>query len=279
MPDTSGNETLVTLQNTTVHANDPISLAERLNGQQDVARTVPAPAVPLKVGAVQKFWVTNEDTNQVLQVNATLRYVGQHLYFWIQNGVSYNQNALKSLASAFDNKIYPTDREFFGSEWTPGVDNDPHIYILYVHHLGNMTAGYYSPQDEYPPEIYQYSNAHEMFYLNVDEVSLSDSYIYSTLAHEFQHMIHWNLDKNEDLWLDEGFSVLAQYINGYIIGGLDSSYALHPDTQLNDWSLDQYSQCPPLWCSISLPRLSSGSFWVDGYPGSREQPFAWFTKH
>ena len=237
-------ETLATLQNTTVHVNDPLSLVERLEGKQDVPLTLSGPAVTHQVGDVEQFWVSNEDTNQEIQVNATLRYVGQHLYFWIQNGVTYNSAALKQLASAFDDKIYPTDRQFFGSEWTPGVDNDPHIYVLYARHLGSMVAGYFSSQDEYTPQVFHYSNAHEMFDINADVVSIAESYVYSTLAHEFQHMIHWNLDRNEDLWLDEGFSVLAQFINGYTVGGYDTSYAAQPDTQLNDWALDQAATAP-----------------------------------
>jgi immune inhibitor A len=238
------DETLKTLQNTIVPINDPIQMAERLQGKQNIPTTVPAPATPPKVGDVKKLWVSNEDVNQFFQVTATLRYAGQHLYFWIQNGVPFNQNAVKALVDAFDTKIYPTDRSFFGSEWTPGVDNDPHLYALYARGLGSVVAGYFSSQDEYPPEVFQYSNAHEMFDINADVVSLSDPYVYSTIAHEFQHMIHWNLDRNEDLWMNEGFSVLAQFINGYTGGGFDTSYALNPDLQLNDWSLDHASNGP-----------------------------------
>ena len=101
---------------------------------------------------------------------------------------------IKALMDAFENKIYPTDREFFGSEWTPGVDDDPHIYVLYTGGLGSTVAGYYYYPDEYPPQIFQYSNAHEMFYISSSE-SLSSAYTYGTLAHEFQHMIHWYQDQ------------------------------------------------------------------------------------
>ena len=81
----------------------------------------------------------------------------------------------------FENKIYPTDRAFFGSEWTPGVDDDPHIYILYTNGLGQTAGGYFSSSDEYPPQISQYSNAHEMFYINSSE-SLSEPYTFGSLA-------------------------------------------------------------------------------------------------
>ena len=34
--------------------------------------------------------------------------------------------------------------------------------------------------------------------MNADNVSLDDPYIYGTMAHEFQHMIHWYRDRNEE---------------------------------------------------------------------------------
>jgi immune inhibitor A len=64
------------------------------------------------------------------------------------------------------------------------------------------------------------------------------------LAHEFQHMIHWNQDGNETSWLNEGSSELAAFINGYDIGGFDWLYINNPDLQLNDWPNDQNATTP-----------------------------------
>ena len=44
-----------------------------------------------------------------------------------------------------------------------------------------------------------------MFFINSDNVDLGDDYIYGTVAHEFQHMIHWYKDRNEETWVNEGF--------------------------------------------------------------------------
>ncbi len=49
---------------------------------------------------------------------------------------------IAALMTAFEDKIYPTDRRFFGSEWTPGVDNDPHVHIVYARNLGASTGGF-----------------------------------------------------------------------------------------------------------------------------------------
>ncbi|HEX9028057.1 MAG TPA: hypothetical protein VF823_02705, partial [Anaerolineales bacterium] len=231
----SSSASLAALQNGEVPVSDLIELAERLQGKQNISPTLPPPAAPLQVGDQQVFWAVNTDTDQNFQVHATLRYVTGHGYFWVEDGVSYDPQALKQLANTFENKIYPTDREFFGSEWSPGVDDDVHLYILYARNLGQTIAGYYASTDEYPPQAHPYSNAHEMFLFNADNARLDRPYTYGTLAHEFQHMIHWYRDRNEETWMNEGFSDLAMFLNGYDVGNSDSLYAENPDIQLNDW--------------------------------------------
>ncbi len=234
---------LKTLEDTIVPENDPRDLAMRLGGKTSIPQTVNSPR-PTGIGEQEQFWVTNVDTNKTFQVTTTLRYVGQHIYFWIQNGVSYRESDLKKLADTFDQKIYETDRAIFGSEWNPGIDNDPRLYIVYTSGLGSNLAGYFSSADSVPPQAHKYSNAHEMFLLNSDVIGLNQQFTYGVLAHEFQHMIHWYRDRNETSWLNEGFSELAAFLNGYDVGGFDMLYLQNPDLQLNDWPNDQNATGP-----------------------------------
>jgi hypothetical protein len=227
-------DTLKELEGIAVPEDDLAGLACRFKDVCNIPPTLPAPAAPFASGAHQTFWVNSEDTNSYFQVQATLQYVTPHSYFWVADGVNYNQQDIKNLMDAFENKIYPTDRAFFGSEWTPGVDDDPHIYILYTSGLGANVGGYYYSPDEYPPQVRQYSNAHEMFYINSTE-SLTDPYTYGTLAHEFQHMIRWYQDRNETSFLNEGFSELATFLNHYDNGAFDQLYLSNPDLNLTDW--------------------------------------------
>ncbi|RME87141.1 MAG: hypothetical protein D6770_10185 [Anaerolineae bacterium] len=237
-------DTLTTLRQTIVPENNLPDLACRLQGKCDIPPTVEPPSSPPQLGEEQTFWVTNVDTNENFQVTATLQYATDHVYFWVENGISYRESDLKDLADTFENQIYPTDRAFFGSEWTPGVDGDPHIYILYASGLGSSLAGYFSAADEYHPLVHEYSNAHEMFLFNADTVGLDEKFTYGVLAHEFQHMIHWYLDRNESSWLNEGFSELAAFLNGYDVGGFDWLYSTNPDLQLTDWPNDPNATSP-----------------------------------
>jgi len=237
-------DTLFTLENTIIPINDPIEITHRLLNTDNISPTVNPPSPPYDIGAQETFWAGNND-DENFTVQATLRYITDHAYFWIEDGVRYHQRDLIKLADTFENSIYPTNRAFFGSEWTPGVDGDPHIYILYAHGLGKGIAGYFSSADEYPPQVNQYSNAHEMFFFNADNSPLDDDYTSGILAHEFQHMIQWYQDVNESSWLAEGFSELAVTLNSLYVGYFDSLYTSNPDIQLTYWPDDLYEDTSP----------------------------------
>ncbi|MGD8848344.1 MAG: hypothetical protein PVF18_01385, partial [Anaerolineales bacterium] len=228
-------EMLEELSDTIVPINSPIELAERLGGQANVPEVVAEQADEIPIGTMKTFWAANLDTISHFQLEAELIYSRPHIYFWIQDGVKYDLEDVQALVDTFEDEIYPTTRAFFGSEWSPGVDGDEHLYILYARNLGSATAGYFSPSDELSPLAHEYSNAHEMFYLSADVVDLGEQYAYSVLAHEFQHMIHWNLDRNEQSWINEGFSELSAHLSGYDVGGWDYAYADNPDIALTEW--------------------------------------------
>ena len=243
-PEAVTGDTLETLRSTIVPENDPRDLSCRLEGKCDIPETMSPPAAARVPGDRDTFWVTNVETNENYQVDAVLRYVTPRLYFWVEDGARYDQRELETLADTFENTIYETNREFFGSEWTPGIDQDPHVYILYAGGIGASIAGYFSSADEIHPLAHEYSNAHEMFLFNSDNTDLGDEFTYGVLAHEFQHMIHWYQDRNETSWINEGFSEVAAFLNGYDPGGFDWLFMRNPDLQLNDWPNDQSATSP-----------------------------------
>ncbi len=237
-------ETLDRLRSVIVPINDPVDLARRLGGVHFIPSSVPDPNAPFRIGARKTFNTMNQETTERFKVNTVLRAVNDAAYFWIEEGVSFNQEDLDQLMQTFAEEIVPTNREFFGSEWSPGIDEDPHLYIVYARNLGSTTAGVFSASDSYPPEVRADSNAHEMFFLNADSITLDENFTYGVLAHEFQHMIHWYQDRNEESWINEGFSELAAFLNGYDIGGFDYVFSLDPDIQLTDWPVDQNATVP-----------------------------------
>lgn len=196
-------------------------------------RTTP---LHVMLGQEANFWINNLDTRRYKRISAKLVYITAHVYMYVEDGQAVNLNALKASANIFESRIYPTDRTTFGSEWSPGIDGDVHLTILNTGGMGMNVGGYFSPEDEYPTSINPYSNEREMFYVNIDGLLPGSADYNSTLAHEFQHMIHWYQHPVDLSWNNEGMSVLAQHLNGYPTGGLEQSFLQMPDTQLNDWS-------------------------------------------
>ena len=74
-----------------------------------------------------------------------------------------------------------------------------------------------------------------MFYISLSGLVPGTDLYDGVLAHEFQHMIHWAQDRNEDTWVNEGCSQLAAYLNGYDPGGFEWAYIADPDVQLTTW--------------------------------------------
>jgi len=234
VPESAG-QTRTTLETTIVPENDPYDLACRFKNICNVPETLDPPATPYKVGDKQKFWIANSNTDENFEIEAELLYETPHTYFWAENPRDVDMNDLKRLMDTFEEKIYPTDREFFGSEWIPGVDGDPHIYVVYASNIGYTVAGYFSSSDSYNPQVKEFSNGHETYVLGTSQ-DLGDEYTYATLAHEFVHMIQFNSDRNDVSWMNEGFAEVGAFLNGYDVGGADWVFAQNPDLQLNDWA-------------------------------------------
>ncbi len=224
------------LLQTTIPERDQRLLAMRLKHKgQEIPKLIET-TKSYQLNDIDTFWVTdNQQTPpRQFQVTASLRYITPHTYWWVQDGFQVNQQGLEQSAERFENNTYPTNRAFFGSEWSPGFDNDVRVHIF----MGDVpgVAGYFSASNEYSNLAEPYSNQREMFFINLNAISPGSDYFNSVLAHEFQHMIHWYQDRNEDTWVNEGMSELATFINGYGSSNFVGAFTSVPDTQLNNWA-------------------------------------------
>ena len=228
------------LREAQVPSNDPIDLAARLRPELGAVPKIVNDSPPhFEVGDVTTFWVGNSDTDENWQIDAELLVKSEHLYMWGEKGVNVDTGDLQRSADFFDSQIYPTNRAFFGSEWSPGIDNDPRLHVLHASNLGLGVAGYFSSADEASHLINPFSNEKEMFYINIDNTFPGEEFYNGVLAHEFQHMIHWRQDLNETTWMNEGAAELAMQLNGLERSPdsfkPDQEFAENPDLQLNTW--------------------------------------------
>ena len=162
-------------------------------------------------GQKDTFNVINVNNNTPFQIKATLIHVSAHAYWYVEDQLRISNKALLNSATLFENAIYPNIAEVFGKEWIPGIDNDHRLTILYGRLKG--VAGYYSSSDEYPRYVHDLSNERKMIYINSTILPLDSTEYFSVLAHELQHVVHWNNDPGEETWVNEGLSQLAESIS------------------------------------------------------------------
>ncbi len=204
------------------------------------AYTVVNPATPRRVpNAVRSFWVINGATRARREVTARLRVQTEHVAMWVEEGAWHDVQLLEQAASLLETQIYPATRAAFGAEWTPGVDNDPHIHILHAADLGEGVIGYTSTADEFPRALYPFSNEAEMITVHMDHVEIGSPAYYALLTRELQHLIQWYHDRNEERWIKEGLGELAIRLNGFDPGRLEKEYLAHPNTSLVNWGEEE----------------------------------------
>ncbi len=236
---------------TSLFQADKLALSERFDrpGYGDSFRAPrPSPAV----GDTMTFWAWDLTVMPPvwIQVPATCRAVGEYCYVFVaddQWNVNMDATDVAEVVLRFDEEtladptrgIYETDTAVFGPP-PDTIDNDPKIYIFYMGlgcFMGSCFDGYFSVFNQYTEAQAQaqggHSNEVEMFYMSCDPIDPTANSTLSVLAHEFEHMIHWNMDPNEDSWVDEGCAEYAMYLYGWPdpISGFPTS----PDNNLTNW--------------------------------------------
>jgi len=192
------------------------------------------------------------------QISATLMKESQYAYFYVEdeywNALSESQQILymdylSIVARDFDNTTYDSVRYIFGSEWKPGIDNDDKITILLTR-LKNTAGGYFNEKDEFSISEVATSNEKEMIYVNATQIV--SPLINSFIAHEFQHLINWNIKQKEQLireeiWLNELRSeyapTVAGYDNEYVNTNLErrvDDFLANPFDSLTEWVGSRY---------------------------------------
>jgi hypothetical protein len=229
----------------------------------DRGRRSAKPAVSPEVGTTRTFWAyewTASDDGDFYTVEATCRGVGEYAVIFVEDAQWDDRvvvpEDVEGLISAFDQATpgHPGDVVMEGqgiyerTTWAfgdpPDVDGDPKIYILlldirdFLEEEGAYVAGYFSGVNEYTDEEvepYGYrSNETEMFYLDVNPGEVSSEGARRTLAHEFQHMIHFKQDPGEETWINEGCSTFAEWVSGYGMR-LPVHFKDDPNNSLTDW--------------------------------------------
>jgi hypothetical protein len=122
------------------------------------------------------------------------------------------------------------------------LDQDSAIYLIYYNvgtFMGSSFDGFWMEFDEYydttAQRVFGYrSNEIECVYLDCWPNNPSSDYRVAIAAHEMGHMISWNYDPPESLWVQEGGCELAMWL----FGAPDpvTAFFSNPDVDLTAWT-------------------------------------------
>jgi len=95
------------------------------------------------------------------------------VYFWVEDGVNYDEDELKSLADAFEEKMYPPTANSSVANGVPvSMEMSTSTSCTHADWAFRLQAIFH-PADETHPLAHEYSNAHEMFLFNADNTDLA----------------------------------------------------------------------------------------------------------
>ncbi len=145
--------------------------------------------------------------------SARVFLVTENIVFWCDEA-AWNQipPELPNRLTVFDMTTRENLRKVFGSGTEIGFDNDPRFHVLFTDKIGIAYNGYFSAEDSADPRLKPSSNGMDILFLNTSLFSQEPEAVIDTLAHEFQHMIHFAYDPNEMSFINEGFSGLSEYL-------------------------------------------------------------------
>ncbi|MCD4651305.1 MAG: T9SS type A sorting domain-containing protein [Candidatus Cloacimonetes bacterium] len=190
------------------------------------------------------FWVYNFSSSTNSQVNATRQGWGSNCNIYVEDNIwqtDINQNDVDLVVRVFEDStasdpnvgIFELDTAMFGQP--SDIDNNSRVNILIYDIDDDDINGYFSPSDISGGT---HSNNMELLYIdkNPHGSGINSSYCFSTVAHEFQHLIHHNHDANEVTWANEGLSGFAQSVTGWISPYWQVMFTQNPDNNLVAWN-------------------------------------------
>ncbi|HED11630.1 MAG TPA: T9SS type A sorting domain-containing protein [Caldithrix abyssi] len=222
-------------------------------------------AIPDNPGDSHTFKVYNIDKSKDSpffdDVTATLRGKDGDIRIWVQDSEWENSHVTQQVVDdVLQDLLYSTPQGSLDpnkgivaiNEWSfgqpPNIDGSGRTHFLMTDiqdgydGSGNFVGGFFFSYDQ---TTQPGSNKTDILYIDTYPGIYNDKRdpiykpeaVLGTVAHEFQHLIHYNYDPGEESWVNEGLSELASYLCGY---GLRSPerYLNNSDLSMTDWNDD-----------------------------------------
>lgn len=239
-----------------------------------VSEPTPSTRSVLTAGTSEKFWIRNFENNKFVEITAKLAVSGRYCHVFVQEGQDVTEDQALNVQKQFDRVIYPETTGHFGHEARPGIDGDMRVFLLiadipdgYSDENDGYVAGYFFAGDQMKQNEFESysgtkSNEKDILYIDSYPSNPSDKDYLEIVAHEFQHMIHYNYDQEENTWVNEGCSMISPIFNGYGIPGHYTLLKKKGNLSLNYWSdwgpLPDYGKVY-IWNQYIVDRLLNNS--------------------
>ena len=232
-PGTSGPRHCISLSLT--DALPQIEESSSRSATSSITKVTPASYTQSDVGSATRSIYIDQDSDisTFKAETATLRALGEYCYVWVvsdnwtsssASGEKINSEIAEKIASNFDS-MYLKIRNVFGEESNylssntsltsqiamSGYSETGEIVNIVIYDIGKdysngtnsgSVVGYFYAKDYFylsnPSSVYKYSNKGKYFYVDAYFAVAYTSTVYSTLAHEFQHMIDFGVKSMEN---------------------------------------------------------------------------------
>jgi len=223
-------------------------ISESHDGNRDLPcdHTPVGPPANVEVGSTWDWYVWSLNGMPEAELKpCTVRGSSEHAWLVVEDtqwNVNMNQADVDAVLDFFENTslgqfptegIWDLDTGHFGLP-PDHLDQDGKVYLFYFD-LDISADGFFWTFDQSCDGSGSFaSNECDVIYVNCSDHSPSGEYLTAVLAHEFQHLIHYEQDVNEVSWVDEGCAELAMWL----FGNPDniSDFNTHPDTDLTTWN-------------------------------------------
>ena len=164
---------------------------------------------------------------------------------WLRSWDIITDAQLDYMMAEFDNTIYPTVTTIYGEPILRGDEGQKiwtllfniRDYAYYNTDAQSYIAGYFSASA---------SSENNKNIMHIDTYDWANRtgpgvarpYMYEgTFAHEFEHLVHFDIDPDEPSWVDEGLADMAMFLCGYGHPEDHIAYYMvyHPFTSLTFW--------------------------------------------
>ncbi len=212
-----------------------------------------------------QIYDTEKPITATLKVQKTGKFNERTVKFniWLENGSTVDINDLNELMDKFYNSsstsdsIYTNLINLYGNEWgshtysnlIAGSNTSGTIDIVLTplnksyHSSNGYVGGYFSSDDTYLKTSKSWSNEGNIFYIDSELFPSNKTEMFSTLAHEFTHMLMWyqKTIKNKGIspsnWLNEMMAMISEDLIDNKISSTGSK------TRIDEF-IDEYNNVP-----------------------------------